>query len=205
MYDPSAADLALGLDTLRAKQGIAGAQRVAYLELSLIDVEENLHSWCRVMTAIANIHQNVLNDSEAAVQAYQDVIERAPEDREAHRALVEIYQDMSDSESLIKELERAIAVFAGADKLHAEFSLAMLRADAGDVNRALDLCNKLLDTGHLSSEQLDSIADLAEQQGNAALLRRVQERRIDDSNDPLSRAQELERLGVLLSEQLDER
>lgn len=204
-YDPAAADLALGLDALRAKQGIAGAQRVAYLELSLIDVEENLQSWCRVMAAIASIHRNVLGDPEAAAEAYKDVIERAPEDREAHRALVEIYQDMSDNEQLGAELERAIGVFAGTDKLRAEFALAMLRADSGDQGKAVELCNKLLDTGSLTSEQLDSIADLAEQQGNPALLRRVQERRIEDAADPLMRAQELERLGVLLSEQLDDK
>src|SRR5690606_29340447 len=204
-YDPSAADLALGLDALRAQQGVAGAQRIAYLELSLVDVEENLASWCRVMGAIANIHRNQLGDSEAAVQAYKEVIERAPGDREAHRGLVEIYQDTSDGDALGVELERAISVFEGADKLHAEFALAMLRADSGDATRAVELCDKLLETGSLSSDQLDSIADLAEQQGNAALLRRVQERRVEDSQGPLWRAQELERLGVLLSEELDDK
>ncbi len=204
-YDPSAADLALGLDALRARQGVAGAQRIAYLELSLIDVEGNLSGWCRVMGAIANIHRNELGDPEAAAQAYKDVLDRAPEDRETHRALVQIYQDMSDQEALGAELERAISVFSGADKLHAEFALAMLRADAGDPGKAVELCNKLLDTGSLSFEQLDSIADLAEQQGDSQLFRRVQERRIEDATDPLSRAQELERLGVLLSEQLDDK
>ncbi len=201
MYDPSAADLALGLDALRAKQGITGAQRVAYLELSLIDVEENVQSWCRVMGAIASIHQKVLGDFEAAARAYHDVIERAPDDREAHRALVEIYQ-ATDPAALAVELERAIAVFAGAERLHAEFSLAMLRADSGDPTRAVDLCHKLLDTGSLTGDQLDAIADLADRHGSPALLRRVQERRIEAATDEAARARELERLGMLLSDRL---
>lgn len=203
MYDPSAADLALGLDALRAKQGIAGAQRVAYLELSLIDVEENVESWCRVMAAIASIHQKELGDSEAAARAYHDILEKAPDHRQAHRALVEIYQ-ATDPAALAAELERAISVFSGAERLHAEFLLAMSRADSGDAARAVDLCHKLLDAGSLTEDQLEAIADLADRQSSPSLLRRVHERRIEVAPDDAARARELERLGTLLNDRLGE-
>lgn len=198
MYDPTSPDLAIGMDALRAKEGVPAEQRVAQLELSLIDVEENLVSWCRVMGAIANIKRLDLGDPEDAVSIYRDVIERSPTDRDAHRALVEIYTDVGDQKALAAELERAVGVFTGTDQLRAEFDLAMLRADAGDAGRAIELCGKLLESGQLESDQLDSIADLAEQNEDMDLLRRVQERRVSDIRDPLTRAQELERLASLL-------
>lgn len=201
-YDGLNVKTILGLDQLRERQGLSAEVRVAQLELSLVDVEQDVLAWSEVQRAIASLREHELSDNDSALEAWQEVIERVPEHLEAHQAIVALLKSKGDSEALVSELKRAVGSLPAEHQRHPKLELLILATRQGKKDEAVKLCNELLEDPALPASELLAMGDLMQKLENHELLRRCLRLSSDRNQNASDRARTLAKLGDVCGDKL---
>lgn len=197
-FAPTSVELIARVDQLLQEQGNA-AERVALYRAAL----ENGPAPERrrqLLHGIGTIARYELLEPGEAILAYRRAIADDPSDRVAHAALVELYGETEAWDELCDLLERFLEHAAPEEARAARAQLAQAAADHGHPERALENAAALLDEEPISDLELDLVEHVASALGDPALLRRVLERRVVQTEDPRRQIECLERLAAIAND-----
>ena len=199
--DPTSPELLGRIDAISAQGGSSPSERVARYEraLGLVEAPDR---WRQLMHAIANIEARELGAPAAAAATLGSVVGRHLDDWATHLGLVDVYETLGDTAALDAELERALGRFEGHERQRTLVRMIERLDRRGEIQRALELCRRLLDEAELLDAALDAAEQMFDKAGDADNLRRVLERRASAAKEPADRADALERLGDFFLERL---
>jgi tetratricopeptide (TPR) repeat protein len=128
----------------------------------------------------------------------EKIVELEPTNKEARRALVSLMRLQSDGAAVcvMAEVEVGVA-HTSLEKVSAELALVRALFDAGQPERALDACHKLLEHAPKNREAVLWLSRLAQRAGDPLVLREARIRRAEAALDPRERARALAQLAHL--------
>ncbi|KAB2911170.1 MAG: tetratricopeptide repeat protein, partial [Kofleriaceae bacterium] len=157
-----------------------------------------------VYLTIANLYLERFSNQAEAIKAFEKVLELDPQNQQAITHLLQVYEKRRDWEKLIKlrenELERA-----PADK-RAELTIDVARMAATKVKKP-EICvywwEKVVEVEPTHEEALAELSKLYERNKEWEKLAEVAARQAEIAGDDKTRADALQRLGLLYTEKLE--
>jgi golgin subfamily B member 1 len=195
-FEPSSAELVAKVDDLLREQGNPEERVLLYRQA----LERNPEPVRRrqLLHSIGTIERYELLAPEAAILAYRQALKDDPTDRDAHRALAELYTETEAWSDLCELLEERIPHCASpAEVRETRAHLAGVAAEHGEPGRAAENARALLADPQLSSVELDLVERVADTLQDSGLLREALERRAREAADPRDQVKALERLAKL--------
>ena len=148
--------------------------------------------------------ENVVGDVEAAVEAYEAILELEPQHAAAGAALMRIHEERRDWEQLLALLQR----LAERDRNEESAAALLLRAgelaerELGDAARALSLYESALALRPTLLPGLQAVGRILHRDGRWEDLVALYRRELDQTENPAMRAATLCRIGGLCEEKL---
>ncbi|HEX7477252.1 MAG TPA: protein kinase [Polyangiales bacterium] len=137
-----------------------------------------------------------------AVLCFEDIVSLDPNHDAANTALARLYRQLSRFEDVVETLQRH-ATAAGDDKRKVELMLQAVRVltvDIGSPERAMEMCERILEVDSEEPEALSELARLKSTAGDVSSALSAVERLADNEQDPHKRAEHWVRAGKLLEE-----
>ncbi len=200
-FAPSDGQLLSRVDELLAEQG--NPEERLNLYRSALAQPGDARRRRQILHSLAKLQSGELADVAAAVTTWKTALEDDPKDFVAHQALADLYAQRRDWGELYAELERVLGHADAERGVQVRARMAEVSAEAGDPQRALAHYRELLQDAELDDAQLENIELLANANADAPTLRAVLTRRVDVAA-PEEKSALLEKLGIVLSQQLDE-
>ena len=139
-----------------------------------------------------------------AAVAYRAALVSTPDDREIEDALIEIYEELGESDPLIELLEKRLAFAREDEMVELRIRLSKLHADERDEPReALEHLRLILESHPHRRDALGHALELAEQIHDPELIVELIDRSLALSLPTVERADLLERRGHLMADELD--
>lgn len=203
-FAPQSSDLVSRVDELLQEQGNP-QERVTLYRSSL---EQGVEPARRkqLLVAIGTIERNELGNKPAAVQAFRAVLGQDPADRAAYKALMELYTELGQWETLCDLYEDHLEHADEDEARVTRAELALTSALHDQTDRAIMHAFALLKDPQLDDAGFGAVAKVADHLKDAELQRAVLERVVAVGSDPIDRIDALERLGDLaLTRNTDDR
>jgi tetratricopeptide (TPR) repeat protein len=138
-----------------------------------------------------------------ATQAFESLLEVAPDDREARDRLRELYKKRRSWESLYKLYEGELKATTGAEHQELLQEMARLAAERlGRGNDATRLYREILESDPGNSDALGALERQAERGKDWSTLADALERRVGRTDDTAAKIAVLQKLGAVYSEHL---
>lgn len=200
LEDPTSPELLARIDAMAARDSTPQERITRYRRA--IEMVEAPERWRQLMQAVAKIQRQELGSPAVAVVTLQQIASRYPDDWATHVALLEVYEALGNQTAIDAELERSLLCFGARERQLTLVQMLERLERRGEEQRALELCQTLLDEMELDDTALEAAERVFERAGNFESLRRVLERRVQAATEPLKRADAMERLGNFFLEQL---
>jgi tetratricopeptide (TPR) repeat protein len=163
-------------------------------------------------SAKAELHRQVarrwleqFSNAQNAMEAYEKVLEAAPDDAEAFAKLKELYAKRRSFKPLYDLLEREAATMEGAARRDVWIEMAKLAAERLDRGAdALKLYRQVLDEDPSAGAALDALEKQAERDKDFATVADALERRIAGVSDDATKVGILQKLGAIYAERLND-
>jgi tetratricopeptide (TPR) repeat protein len=169
--DPSAPELLHRLDALIGDEEMP-VDRLARYEAALAGTTAPERRSV-LMHAIAAIRRDALGDEPGAMDVWRAILAHAPADVAAYDALIETTATLGDADAALDWMEHARAALEGDARDRMTVRKARALAAGGAIESALGLCRELVDAPAVDPSILEEIAEIAGEQGDAALYRRA--------------------------------
>lgn len=138
-----------------------------------------------------------------ATQAFEQLLEVSPTDREARDTLSELYKKRRAWPDLFKLYERELPTLDGARRIAVMKEMAQLAAERlGNGEAASRLYTDILETEPGNLGVLDALEKQAERARDWKLLAQALERRLAAGGEPTSQVAVLQKLGTVYADQL---
>jgi tetratricopeptide (TPR) repeat protein len=201
-FEPTSGDLMARIDELLQEQG--NPQERVQLYLAALERGPDPARRRQLLHKIGTIERYELFNIPSAIGAYRRAVLDDPSDREAHRALVDLYIEQQSWDELCDLLEDYLAhASSPEDKRAARAQLAQVATTHGQGPRGALHAGVLLEDPELGDSELDLIEHVATSLGDQSLLRSVLERRVRQSADPKQQVECLDRLAKLAQQSGD--
>ena len=139
-----------------------------------------------------------------AATAYRAALERSPDDREIEDALIELYEELEETEPLAGLLEKRLPYASEEESIDLRLRLARLHADRrNEPNEALRHLEWILESHPQHRDAFDRALDVAERIGQPERILALVDRALDTPLANVERATLLERRAGLLADELD--
>ena len=151
-----------------------------------------------VRSELARLRAEKLGDLEGAIARYEAAIEKDGADREALKALVDLYDKTGRSDDYLRTLERLAKVAPEAEKLAALRKVAAeLEDHGGMLDRAIAAYQTILDTDPAADDAYRGLARALRQKGAWYDLVALLDRHVAAAKNPVQRVElYLEAAGV---------
>ncbi len=150
------------------------------------------------------LEEEFVNPADAAL-CFEDVVAIDPSHDAANAALARLYRQLSRFEDVVEVLQRHAST-ASDDKHKVELMLQavqVLTVDIGSPERAMEMCERILDIDSEEPEALSDLARLKSTAGDVFSALAAVERLAENEQDPRKRAEHWLRAGRLLDESGD--
>ncbi len=163
-------------------------------------------------SAKAELHRQVarrwleqFSNAQNAMEAYEKVLEAAPDDAEAFAKLKELYAKRRSFKPLYDLLEREAGTMEGAARRDVWIEMAKLAAERLDRGAdAMKLYRQVLDEDPSAVAALDALEKQAERDKDFATVADALERRIAGASDDATKVGILQKLGAIYAERLND-
>ncbi len=199
--DPASPELLRRLDDLLAATE-SPDERLARYEAA-IELTTAPGRWSSLMHAAAAVRRDSLDDLPGAIDVWRAILARDPSDFGAYDALVDASAKIGDVDGALDWMEVARESLQGRARQQMTLRQVQAMAQGGATDRALELCRQLLEQPDLHPSVLQSIAEIAHDEGARALYRRALELLVA-ADDAQARKDALERLGDFLFQALED-
>ncbi|MBN1609732.1 MAG: tetratricopeptide repeat protein [Polyangiaceae bacterium] len=201
-YEPSSPELLRRMDELLAQQA-SPEERLA-LYRSALEHGPAPARRRELLHAMATLQRRDLSDLQGALETWRRATTEDPADWVAHQALIGVFAQQRDWESVYLQLQQALAHLAGERRTQALLQMVDAAVASGEFELAAEHCTELM-TGHeLDDAALANMEKVAVQHGKATLVRDILLRRIDRAGVDTEKAALLGRLGEVLAGQLSD-
>ena len=172
-----------------------------------LDVVETERERIDVLLKLAQIQEEQFLKADIAAQRLEQVVEIDPSCEPAYISLERCYRRLKQWLDLINTFERHISEAADqATKIELYAQMAEVYAqEVGDVDRAIDAYQNIVDLDENNIEALDALSKLYEKQGDAARAIESMTRVADLTTDGTQRVEMYYRIGKALDEKLSDR
>ncbi len=179
---------------------------VQVLEMQL-DVVETERDRVEVLLKLATIQEEQFLKADLAAQRLEQVVEISPHDERAYVALARCYRRLKQWLDLVNTYERHINETSSRDtKLGLYAQIAQVyRDEVGDLDRAIDAFQSIVDADDKAIEALDALSKLHEKQGDAARAIEMMTRVADLTADGKQKVDMYYRIGRAMEERLSDR
>ncbi len=179
---------------------------VQVLEMQL-DVVETERDRVEVLLKLAGIQEEQFLKADLAAQRLEQVIEISPHEERAYVALERCYRRLKQWLDLVNTYERHINEAASREtKLSLYAQIAQVyRDEVGDLDRAIDALQNIVDADDTNVEALDALSKLHEKQGDAARAIEAMTRVADLTADGKQKVDMYYRIGRAMEERLSDR
>lgn len=160
-----------------------------------------------LLIEIGDISGEKLNDRAAAAKSFVAALEDRPDDRKLLAKLMQLYSEEKDWNKLVEVVLR-LAEFVDDAKQKVKYlhTAAIVTArQAGDVDRALELYERLLELEPRFDKALNEAVELERERGNWEGVERVLKRRLDaatEADDKAAMLDSFQQLGELYEKNL---
>jgi tetratricopeptide (TPR) repeat protein len=172
-----------------------------------LDVVETERERVEVLLKLANLQEEQFLKPEVATQRLEQALEIDPTEARAYVALERCYRRLKQWLDLINTYERHISETAEyTTKIELYGEIAQVYTDeVGDVDRAIDAYQNIVDLDEANIAALDALSKLFEKQGDAARAIDAMTRVADLTTDGTQRVEMYYRIGKSLEEKLGDR
>lgn len=201
--DPRKLDALKGLERIYARQGNS-QELLSVLEREL-DVLPTPRQKIAVLERIGAIQEEEFVDSEKAIEAYEQVVEIAPGHESAGPALARLYRQVGRFDDLVTVLEnhaRATEDQGRKTDLLVQAARTLMQ-DVGAPERAIELCDDVLQIDPKNVEALGLQARLKAQLGDATAAVEAVDKLAQSESDAKKKAEHYVEAGRLLEESGD--
>jgi len=158
-----------------------------------------------VYLQIANLYLERFSNQAEAIKAFERVLDLDPQNQQAIDHLLQVYEKRRDWEKLIKLRENEIDRAPAGKK--AELTIEVARMAASKVKKP-EICTywweKVVEVEPTHDEALAELSKLYERNKDWSKLAEVASRQADNAGDDKTRADALQRLGLLYTEKLED-
>ncbi len=150
------------------------------------------------------LEEEFVNPADAAL-CFEDIVALDPNHDAANTALARLYRQLSRFEDVVDTLQRH-ATAVSDDKRKVALMLQAVRVltvDIGSPERAMEMCERILEVDSEEPEALSELARLKSTAGDVSSALSAIERLTDKEQDPHKRAELFVRAGKLLEESGD--
>ncbi len=198
--DPQSLDALKGLERIHARSSNYGE----LLEVlgKQLEVVPTPRQRVQVLTQVGGLQEEELGDLEKAAAAFEAVALIDPGNEDANPALTRIYRRMGRFDDLVKALERHAGATAD-ERRRIDLLLKAARTlitDVGAPERALELCDRVLQVDPKNVEALGLTTRIKAQLGDAKSAVDAADRLADQAKNDTERAERLREAGALLEE-----
>lgn len=159
----------------------------------------------RIFLQIANLYLERFSNQAEAIKAFERVLEIDPQNQQAAGHLLAVYEKRRDWEKLIKLKEAEIA--RAPESQRAELTIEVARMAQTKVKKP-EICmywwEKVVEVDPSHDEALTELAKLYERNKDWTKLAEVCAHQADNAADDKTRADALQRLGLLYTEKLED-
>jgi lipopolysaccharide biosynthesis regulator YciM len=194
-YDPASPELLMRLDEILASQA-SPEQRLALYQEALAR-NERPERQRDIHARVANLFQKELGQPQAAIEAWNKVIELDPQHLGAHQSLLALHEEAGNIEAVAGELERALGVASGERRQRMLEQLAQVEERRGNLSQALQRAQESLQPGPLDPEHLLRVQKLAERAGDLEAVQSLIEQQVPFAASDAQRVQILSALGEI--------
>lgn len=172
-----------------------------------LDVVETERERVDVLLKLAQIQEEQFLKADLAAQRLEQAVEIDPSCESAYVSLERCYRRLKQWLDLINTYERHIAEAADqSTKIELYGAMAEVYAqEVGDIDRAIDAYQNIVDLDENHIEALDALSKLYEKQGDAARAIESMTRVADLTTDGTQRVEMYYRIGKALDEKLGDR
>ncbi len=180
----------------------------AFVELSelcreAIDLQENASEQLPWRVRLGASESRRGRPDEAAA-AYRAALAESPDDREIEDALIDLYEELSETDPLAELLEKRLPYAPEEEVIELRLRLARLHAEGRkEPLEALQHLEWILESHPQHRDAFDRALQLAEQLGDPNRLLDLLDRALEMPLPTIERGAILERRGLLLADELD--
>jgi len=158
-----------------------------------------------ILRQLASLFEGPLEDRQAAFEAYQRIVELAPDDSQALTRMEEIDEQAGDHERLLRTFTRRLDRASPTQATQLLVRMATIaEADLLDQDRAHAYLRKALDLAPHNAQVAASLANLCERAGRFDELLGLLRERARTEKQAKARAEVLRRMATLLADQLQD-
>ncbi len=176
---------------------------VSDLQERRFELETNVELRTQIAVETGRLQLEELSNPSSAKLWFERAAELDPKDPATCTALADLARDTGDDEGLLRNLERATAMWAGTPPVSMLMELAALHSDAGDADRAAEELELAFETAPDDSLVVEALCEVLSLLGRDEQMIEVLEQRatLAGSDDEL-RAVALAELGSVFEERL---